>query len=141
MTEYKETIQFNISSYNRDGYLFVKKDSWELKYYCNGPDRRFHSVLFCISNSYVDEYITKFIKAYERMEMLKEKFHNVLSGEFVEEYDGLYIVISGQNNGFVAVEKYYGYHFKISDKNELNDVIGKLKYIKEKANTIQSLLD
>lgn len=142
MEEYKEKIVFKIgqSKYGEYADLVVSEKNSKIVHWFDGPDRRYNTRGFVISGDDLDNYINAWRNSFKKMNLIKNELTNLNSGKYTTKGDkGLIISIVG-NGGYVALWHYYWDRFQVSTLEDLNEVISKYEYAKNRIVEIQKML-
>ena len=125
---------YNEPFFNKEGKLIVNKSGFKIEFYFPGIDLRYNGKLIYIYESDIDKYIKAIEKNWERLCELKELSRSLKTITLNE--DGLCNMhLTAQDNS--AVLYIFNYDLPISNKNEIENLLLKLKSVKDRVEYIR----
>ena len=126
------------------GALVITKTFWRIEYLFKGKDRRFLCKRYFVDGTKIDEYISAWKNNFEKFRTLKRNLSNS-SGEFkIKGEKNMVISVGGEYPDYtegVCLEIYYDYQQRIRNEAQLERLIEDYEMAKEKASTIQEILN
>ena len=105
------------------------------------PNDSFEEKIFVIYGQELTSYIEAWKECFDEMIFYKERMANIRDGSFRKEGKNSLIININKSVGYVALVNHYWDHFKVTNHEQLREVIKKYEYARDKIKNVQKVME